>query len=193
MTKNNVVNPLIIGLSGASGVIYGVKLLEITHKMPDVQTALVVSDAARRTLKYETDYDIAYLEGLCDDVYPVKDIGAKIASGSYTTRGMVIAPCSVKTMSEIACGITGTLLSRAADVCLKERRTLVLGVREMPFHTGHLQTMTRLSQMGAVIAPPLPAFYNKHQTIDDMVHQICLRWLSLFGIEGADKKVWLDD
>lgn len=188
MTTNNL--PLIIGISGASGAIYGIKTLEILKQKTDIPTILVVSGAGIRTLHEETEYTYEQVQTLAGHVCSVKDIGANIASGSYRTRGMLIAPCSIKTMSEIAHGITSSLMSRAADVCLKERRTLVLGVRETPFHTGHLQTMLQLSQMGGIIAPPLPAFYHGTPTIEDMILQTCYRWLSLFGIDLADKKVW---
>ncbi|MEM6604097.1 MAG: UbiX family flavin prenyltransferase [Pseudomonadota bacterium] len=185
--------PLLIGVSGASGVIHAIRLLEITHKIDDLKTALVISKAAERTLKLETDYKLADLYKLTDTIYPPKDIGAKIASGSYVTRGMIIAPCSIKTMSELAYGLTDSLITRAADVCLKERRPVILGVREMPLHTGHLRSMTQLSEMGAIIAPPLPAFYHGAPSVIDMVDQICMRWLSLVGIDLPEKKVWLSE
>lgn len=181
--------PIIIGISGASGAIFGIRLLEILRKY-NYKTALVVSMAGQRTILEETKYKLTDIEALADIVYPVKDIGAKIASGSYKTRGMIIAPCSIKTMSEIANGITSSLMSRAADVCLKERRKLVLAVREMPLHTGHLRTMTQLSEMGAIITPPVGAFYHGEMNIDEMITQICLRLLSLFDIEIQEKKIW---
>ena len=182
--------PLIIGISGASGIIHAIRLLEILKNIPDIPVALIVSKAAERTLRYETDYTLDALRALADECYPIKDIGAKIASGSYKTRGMIIAPCSVKTMSELAYGMNDNLITRAADVCLKERRTVVVGIRETPFHTGHLRTMTQLSEIGAIIAPPLPAFYLGEQTVTEMVDQICMRWLSLMGIDVPDQKVW---
>lgn len=186
-------NPIIIGISGASGVLHAVTLLQLLKKYTDIPTAVIMSKAAERTLHYETDYKLDDIKALSDDFYPVKDIGAKIASGSYKTRGMIIAPCSVKTMSELAYGIADNLIVRAADVCLKERRPVVLGVRETPFHTGHLRTMTQLSEMGAIIAPPLPAFYLGNLTVGEMVEQICLRWLSLLDIDLPEKKIWLEE
>jgi len=182
--------PLIIGISGASGAIYGVSLLKILREQTNIPTVLVISQAGIRTLAEETTYTLEQVQNYASMVCSVKDIGACIASGSYATRGMIIAPCSVKTMSEIAHGITSSLMSRAADVCLKERRPLVLGIRETPFHSGHLRTMLELSQMNAIIAPPLPAFYHGIPTIEDMIAQICYRWLSLVGIELDDKKIW---
>ena len=167
-------------------------LLELVKKYTDIPTAVVMSKAAERTLHYETDYKVDDIKALSDVFYNVKDIGAKIASGSYKTRGMIIAPCSVKTMSELAYGIADNLIIRAADVCLKERRPVVMGVRETPFHTGHLRTMTQLSEMGAIIAPPLPAFYLGDLTVTEMVEQICLRWLSLLDIDLPEKKIWLE-
>ena len=182
--------PLIIGISGASGVLYGIKLLEITKGIPSLETHLIISKAAELTLHYETEESLERIKSLATYYHPIKNIGATIASGSVKTGGMIIAPCSIKTMSEIANGITSSLLSRAADVCLKERRPLILGVREMPFHTGHLRTMTQLSEMGAIVAPPLPAFYHQNLTLDMMIEQICARWLSLVGIECDIKQEW---
>ena len=186
-------HPIIIGISGASGVFHAVKLLEILKIYTDIPTAVIISKAAERTLRYETDYSLDDIKALATDHYPVKDIGAKIASGSFKTAGMIIAPCSVKTMSELAYGIADNLIVRAADVCLKERRPVIVGIRETPFHTGHLRTMTLLSEMGAIIAPPLPAFYLGDITVDQMVEQICVRWLSLLGIEVPIKKVWCEE
>ena len=186
-------HPIIIGISGASGVIHAVTLLEIIKKYTDIPTAVILSKAAERTLNTETDYRVEDIKKHADSFYNIKDIGAKIASGSYKTRGMIIAPCSVKTMSELAYGIADNLIIRAADVCLKERRPVILGVRETPLHTGHLRTMTQLSEMGAIIAPPLPAFYLGKLTVEEMVEQICMRWLSLLGIDLPEKKVWLED
>jgi 4-hydroxy-3-polyprenylbenzoate decarboxylase len=170
---------LIIGISGASGAAYGVRLLEACQAL-EVETHLVVSRSAALTLASETDFSIA-------------DVGASIASGSFQTLGMVVAPCSVRTMSEIASGVTSTLLTRAADVVLKERRRLVLMVRETPFHLGHLRTMTSLTEMGAIIAPPLPAFYTRPRTIDELVDQSVGRTLDLFGLSWAGVKRWGED
>ena len=148
---------LIVGISGASGIIYGVRLLQMLKDLP-IESHLVMSKSAEMTLGYELDIKLKQIHDLADHVYPVKNIGAAISSGSFRTMGMVIAPCSVRSMSEIATGVTTSLLTRAADVVLKERKKLVLMVRETPLHTGHLRTMTALSEMGAIIAPPLPAF-----------------------------------
>ena len=151
---------LIVGISGASGTVYGVRLLEMLRKT-DIETHLVMSKSAEMTLAYETDLKAKDVRELATKSYPVTDIGAAISSGSFPTMGMIIAPCSIRTMSEIATGVTATLLSRAADVVLKEKRRLVLAVRETPLHGGHLRTMTTLADIGAVIAPIVPAFYNR--------------------------------
>jgi len=185
-----VVKDIIIGISGASGAIFGVKLLQLLRPRPEIRTHLVMSKPSEMTIKAETDYQLSDIHALADIYHNNKNIGACIASGSYQISAMIIAPCSIKTMSEIAGGVTNSLLSRSADVCLKERKPLVLGVREMPFHAGHLRNMTLLSELGAFIAPPVPAFYTKHQDIDSMVTQICCRWLSLAGIELSEKITW---
>jgi len=155
-----------------------------------VQTHLVMTKSAKLTLHYEMDMTLAELEALATEVHPINNVGASIASGSFRTAGMLIAPCSVRTMSEIATGVTSTLLTRAADVVLKERRRLVLMVRETPLHTGHLRTMTQLSEMGAVIAPPVPAFYARPQSLDEMVTQNVGRVLDLFDLELEQVKRW---
>lgn len=180
---------LIVGISGASGIIYGVRLLQMLKDLP-IESHLVMSKSAEMTLGYELDIKLKQIHDLADHVYPVKNIGAAISSGSFRTMGMVIAPCSVRSMSEIATGVTTSLLTRAADVVLKERKKLVLMVRETPLHTGHLRTMTALSEMGAIIAPPLPAFYTKPKTIDDMVDHSIGRVLDLFDIETGAVKRW---
>ncbi|MBT5765883.1 MAG: UbiX family flavin prenyltransferase [Kordiimonadaceae bacterium] len=180
---------LIIGISGASGIEYGLRLLEILSEL-DVETHLVMSKAAKVTAKLETSIKVSDINQLADVVHKVDDIGASIASGSFKTDGMLIVPCSVKTMSEINCGVTSSLLTRAADVVLKERRKLVLMVRETPFHLGHLKTMTSLTEMGAIIAPPVPAFYTKPSSIDEMVEQTLARLLDLFDIEISTIKRW---
>lgn len=172
---------MIVALTGASGVVYGVRMLELL-KEQGIETHLVTSKAAERTLHEETDFSIKEVKALADVVYPAADIGAAIASGSFVTEGMIIAPCSIKTMGEIATGITSSLVSRAADVILKERRRLVLMVRETPLHTGHLRTMTKLSEIGAIIAPPVPSFYAKPDSIEDMVTYTAARALDLFDI-----------
>ncbi len=180
---------LIIGISGASGIVYGVRMLEML-KDTDIETHLVMSQSAELTLGYEMDIKTKDVHALADEVHSVKNVGASISSGSFPTMGMVIAPCSVRSMSEIASGITSTLLTRAADVILKERRKLVLMVRETPLHTGHLRTMTSLSEMGAIVAPPLPAFYNKPESIDDIVDHSVGRVLDLFDIDAGVVKRW---
>jgi flavin prenyltransferase len=180
---------LIVGISGASGVIYGARLLELLRPLP-VETHLVISRAAEVTLALETDLKPAVVRGRADVVHAIGDLAAPISSGSFKTIGMVVAPCSIRSMAEIASGVTTTLLSRAADVVLKERRRLVLLVRETPLHTGHLRTMTALSEMGAVIAPPVPAFYAKPQTLTEMVDQTLGRVLDLFGLDTGGVKRW---
>jgi flavin prenyltransferase len=180
---------LTIGISGASGIVYGVRMLELLRDT-DVETHLVMSRSAEMTLAYETDLKIKDVRALARVNHPNTDIGASISSGSFQTMGMVVAPCSIKTMSEIATGVTGSLLSRAADVALKERRRLVLAVRETPLHGGHLRTMTQLADMGAVIAPIVPAFYNRPKTIDDIINHTVGRLLDLFGIDTSVVKRW---
>jgi 4-hydroxy-3-polyprenylbenzoate decarboxylase len=180
---------LIIGISGSSGIIYGIRLLQVLKKFP-IETHLIVSKAAQLTRAYETDLTMVELKGLADIYHPVNDIGASIASGSYKTKGMIIAPCSMKTLSEIAHGTTGTLLTRAADVVLKERRRLVLMPRETPLHLGHLQNMVAVTQMGGIICPPVPAFYIRPQTIEDLINHSVGRILDLFDIDSGLVKPW---
>jgi 4-hydroxy-3-polyprenylbenzoate decarboxylase len=174
---------LVVGISGASGITYGVRLLELLRPTP-VQTHLVVTKSARMTLAYETDISVGDLTALADVCYSNTDLGAAISSGSFRTIGMVVAPCSVKSMSEIASGVTTSLLARAADVVLKERRRLVLMVRETPLHRNHLRTMAELTELGAVIAPPVPAFYARPATLEEMVDHTVGRVLDLFDLEG---------
>jgi 4-hydroxy-3-polyprenylbenzoate decarboxylase len=185
-------NRLIIGISGASGVIYGIRLLQVLRNTP-VETHLVISRAAEIALAHETTRKVAEVKAMADVAYAASDIGAAISSGSYRTDGMIVAPCSIRSMSEIATGVTSTLLTRAADVVLKERRRLVLMVRETPLHTGHLRTMLALSEMGAIIAPPVPAFYAGSQSLDDMVDQTIGRVLDLFGIESGLVRRWREE
>jgi flavin prenyltransferase len=180
---------LIVGISGATGIVYGIRLLELLREA-GVETHLVVSRAADLTRLHEVDLSAAELRALATVHYPITDVGAAIASGSFRTMGMIVAPCSVRTLSEIATGVSGNLLTRAADVVLKERRRLVLMVRETPLHTGHLRTMTALSEMGAVIAPPVPAFYAKPQTIAAMIDQTLGRMLDLFGLDTGTVRRW---
>ncbi|RMB07868.1 UbiX family flavin prenyltransferase [Eilatimonas milleporae] len=180
---------LIIAITGASGAVYGLRALELLRDQP-VETHLVLSRAGERTLVEETGRSVSSVRDLADRQYPAADIGAAIASGSYITAGMLVAPCSIRTMGEIATGVTASLVSRAADVVLKERRRLVLMVRETPLHTGHLRTMTALSEMGAVIAPPVPAFYTRPKDVDDLVTQTVARMLDLFDVAVPDLRRW---
>jgi 4-hydroxy-3-polyprenylbenzoate decarboxylase len=183
---------LIVGISGASGVIYGIRALDACREL-GIESHLVVSKSAALTLSQETDLSVADLNAKADIVHRASDVGAAIASGSFRTLGMIIAPCSVRTMSEIASGVTSSLLTRAADVVLKERKTLAMMVRETPLHLGHLRTLTKLSEMGAVIAPPLPAFYAKPTTIGEMVDQSVGRVLDLFDLAWTPVKRWGED
>lgn len=181
--------PLIVGISGASGVIYGVRMLDALRDL-GVSSHLVVSRAALLTLSQETDLSPQDLTDRADVVHKVGDVGASIASGSFRTRGMVIAPCSIRSAGEIATGITSTLLTRAADVTLKERRRLVLMVRETPLHLGHLRTLTALSEMGAIIAPPLPALYARPDSLEQMIDQSVGRVLDLFDLDWTPVRRW---
>ncbi len=176
-------------MSGASGAIYGVRLLEALKRHP-VETHLVLSKAAELTLAYETELKIPEVKALADVCHSVTDIGAPIASGSFQTLGMIIAPCSVRSMAEIATGVTSNLLTRAADVVLKERRRLVLMLRETPLHTGHLRNLTALSEMGAIIAPPVPAFYARPKSVEDIVEHSVGRVLDLFGLDSGLVRRW---
>jgi 4-hydroxy-3-polyprenylbenzoate decarboxylase len=180
---------LVVGISGASGVVYGARVLDALREL-GVESHLVVTRAALLTLSQETDLGADDLTARASVVHRLNDVGASIASGSFRTLGMIVAPCSVRTMSEIATGVTSTLLTRAADVVLKERRPLVLMVRETPFHLGHLRTMTALAEMGATIAPPLPAFYARPNSIAEMVDQSVGRALDVFGLNWGAVKRW---
>lgn len=183
---------LIVGISGASGVIYGIRLLEVLRDI-GLETHLIMSSAAEVTLAHETDMKVADIRALASHWYAPGNIAAGISSGSFRTMGMIIAPCSIRTMSEIATGVTTGLMSRAADVVLKERRRLVLMVRETPLHLGHLQTMTRLAEMGAIIAPPVPAFYSRPATIQDLVDHSVGRVLDLFDLDAGIVRRWRED
>lgn len=180
---------LIVGITGASGTIYGIRLLQALRPLP-VESHLVVSRSAEVTLAYETDLKLRAVQELADVVHPAEDIGAAIASGSFRTLGMVIAPCSIRSLSEIASGVTSSLLTRAADVVLKERRRLVLMVRETPLHSGHLRNLLALSEMGAVIAPPVPAFYANPGSIEELVDQTVGRVLDLFDLDSPLVRRW---
>lgn len=180
---------LIIGISGASGIIYGIRLLEILKTLP-VETHLVVSKAGQLTRAYETSMKVGELKALADVYHANTDIAAPIASGSFKTMGMIIAPCSMKSLGEIAQGIGGTLLTRAADVVLKERRRLVLMPRETPLHLRHLENMVSITRMGGIICPPVPAFYNKPETIMDIVNDNVSRVLELFDLDSGLQRPW---
>ncbi len=174
---------LIVGISGSTGVIYGVRLLEVLKEVPEITTHLVMSPAAARTLTLETDYQLRDVEALADTVYHFKDIAAPISSGSFKVMGMVVIPCSMKTLAGIALSFSDNLLIRAADVTLKERRPLVLVPRETPLHLGHLRLMVQAAEIGAIIMPPVPAFYHRPQTLDDIINQTVNRALDLLHIE----------
>jgi 4-hydroxy-3-polyprenylbenzoate decarboxylase len=180
---------LVVGISGASGVIYGIETLRQLRQV-GLESHLVVSKAAMQTLKHESDMSFSDLQALADVVYSNQDIGAAIASGSFKTVGMLVAPCSIRSLAEIASGLSASLLSRAADVILKERRRLVLLVRETPLHAGHLQSMLDVTNMGGIIMPPVPTFYTKPQNIEEMVSQTIARALDLFDIETTALKRW---
>ncbi len=180
---------MIIGISGATGVIYGVRLLQVL-KQQGIETHLVVTKAGEMTRAYETHFSTQQLRSLADVWYPATDVGAAISSGSFKTMGMIIAPCSIRTMSEIAYGITSNLLTRAADVALKERRRLVLMVRETPLTAGHIKSMLAVTESGGIIAPPVPAFYIQPQTIEELVDHTVGRVLDLFDIEIEGMRRW---
>ncbi|SEL22914.1 3-octaprenyl-4hydroxybenzoate decarboxylase [Kosakonia sacchari] len=174
---------LIVGISGASGAIYGIRLLQVLRDVAEVETHLVMSQAARQTLALETDFSLRDVQALANVVHDTRDIAASISSGSFKTAGMVILPCSIKTLSGIVHSYTDSLLTRAADVVLKERRPLVLCVRETPLHLGHLRLMTQAAELGAVIMPPVPAFYHRPQSLDAVIDQTVNRVLDQFAIE----------
>lgn len=180
---------LVLGMSGATGAIYAVRMLEVL-KDTDVETHLVVSNAAKKTILLETDYSLNYITGLADYAYDNENVGGAIASGSFDTLGMAVIPCSIKTLSGIANSFNMNLLIRSADVTLKERRTLVLMVRETPFHKGHFRLMERAADMGAIITPPIPSFYKRPQTIVDIVDQTIGKCLDMFGIKVDIFKRW---
>lgn len=181
--------PLIVGISGASGVIYGIRCLEILRAL-GIETHLVMSKSAELTMTYEVDVKPRDVREMATHFHAVGNVGAAISSGSFRTRGMLILPCSIRTMSEISMGTTTSLLSRAADVVLKERRRLVLGVRETPLHIGHLRQMTQAAEIGAIISPIVPAFYTKPKTLDDIIDHTVGRMLDLFDIDAGTVKRW---
>jgi 4-hydroxy-3-polyprenylbenzoate decarboxylase len=180
---------LIVGISGASGVIYGIRLLQALKPLP-VETHLVMTRTAEITLAYETDFKVKQVQALADVVHAIGDMAAPLSSGSFRTIGMAIAPCSMRSLGELASGVTSSLLTRAADVVLKERRKLVLMVRETPLHNVHLRNMLTLSEMGAIVAPAMPAFYSRPKTLDDVIDHSVARTLDLFGLDGGRISRW---
>lgn len=180
---------IVVGISGASGIVYGVRLLELLHAAR-VHSCLVMTRSAEVALAHETDFKLAAVRARADEHFAIDDIAAPISSGSFVTGGMIVAPCSIRSLSEIATGTTSNLLTRAADVTLKERRRLVLMVRETPLHGGHLRTMMEASEMGAIIYPPVPAFYARPANLADMIDQTLGRVLDLFGIETGQVRRW---
>ena len=185
------VDRLIIGISGASGVQYGVRALELLRDLP-IETHLVMSKSAELTVHHELDQSVDEIRALADVWHPVRNVGASVASGSFRTRGMLLAPCSIRTLGEITSGVTSSLLTRAADVVLKERRRLVLMVRETPLHLGHLRNMVSVTEMGAIVSPPVPAFYAKPDTLEAVITQSVSRALDLFDISVAGTHRWTE-
>jgi flavin prenyltransferase len=184
---------LIVGISGATGAIYGVRMLEILRKIEDMETHLILTKAGRMTIQVETPFSVKDVEAMANVVHDINNVGASISSGSFRTEGMVIVPCSMKSMGGIAHSLGGDLLVRAADVVLKERKKLVLVVRETPLHLGHLEAMATLTRMGAVIFPPVPAFYHRPKTLDDVINQTVTRILDQFEIDVALFHRWDDE
>lgn len=184
---------LIVGMSGATGAIYGIRILEVLSHVEDVETHLVMSRAAKMTLQVETPYSVKQVEAMADMVHDINNVGASISSGSFRTEGMVIAPCSMKSLGGIVLSVGGDLLVRAADVVLKERKKLVLVARETPLHLGHLESMVSLTRVGAVIFPPVPAFYHRPKTLDDIINQTVTRILDQFGIETDLFERWSEE
>ena len=185
-------NRLVIGISGATGSVYAIRMLEVLRDT-DIETHLIISNAAEKTIQLETDYTVDYVSGLADCVYDIENVGAAIASGSFDTLGMVVIPCSIKTLSGIANSFNVNLLIRAADVTLKERRKLALMVRETPFHKGHFRLMAQAADMGAIITPPIPSFYKRPKTIDDILDQTVGRILGFFEIKLNTFERWSEE
>lgn len=183
---------LVVGITGASGAVYGIRLLQLL-RTTDIETHLIISRAARMTIAYETDFKLPDIEALADKVYAHQDIGAACSSGSFKTLGMVIAPCSIRTMSEIATGVTSNLVSRAADVALKERRRVVLILRETPLHIGHIRGMAAATEAGAIVYPPVPAFYSRPSSLEEMIDHTLGRVMDLFDVDLEIVKRWNPD
>ena len=180
---------MLVGMTGASGAIYGIRLLQLL-KEAKIESHLIISRSAKLTIRYETDWTTKEIERLATISYPYQDIGAACSSGSFKTLGMIIAPCSIKTMSEVASGVTSNLISRAADVCLKERRPLVLMLRETPLHLGHINSMAAVTGSGAIVYPPVPAFYSRPKSLEEMVDHTLGRVLDLFDIDIGRVRRW---
>lgn len=185
-----MITRMIVGLSGSSGAIYGVRLVEVLARIPDIETHLIISNGARATIEYETNYVPADVESWAEVIYEDDAIGAAIASGTFLTDGMVIVPCSIKTLSSVANSLNVNLITRAADVCLKERRRLVLVVRETPLHAGHLRLMAQVTEYGGVILPPVPGFYTRPQTVEEIVDHTIVKILDQFGLEAQLISRW---
>lgn len=190
MTGRNGPDRLIVGMSGASGVVYGIRMLELLRQVPSIETHLIMSRSAKLNVGIETDWSLRDVEALADEVHDVKNIAASVSSGSFNTIGMVVAPCSIKTLSGIANSYSDNLLTRAADVVLKERRKLVLMVRETPLHEGHCRLLLNASSLGAILAPPVPAFYNRPASVDDIINHNVGRVLDLFDIDVKAVRRW---
>jgi 4-hydroxy-3-polyprenylbenzoate decarboxylase len=174
---------IIVGITGATGVIYGIRLLEVLSSIKDVETHLIISEAGETTIKYETDWSLEAVKKLADYTYDIKDVGARISSGSFQRDGMIIAPCTLKTMAGLANSYNENLIVRAGDVTLKERKKLILALRETPLHLGHIRSMQQLTEMGAIIMPPVPAFYHKPKTIQDLIYHSVGKMLDMIGIK----------
>jgi len=189
-SAGKIMKRVIVGITGATGTIYGVRIMELMRTDPNIEIHLVMSRSAKLTLKMEHDLELDYINGLAHQVHEPSNIGASISSGSFRSEGMIVAPCSIKTMSNIAMGNTGDLVSRAADVILKERRKLIIAIRETPLHLGHLENLAKLARIGAVIFPPVPAFYNRPKSLEDIVDQSCMRMLDQLNVDIESAPRW---
>jgi len=189
-SAGKIMKRVIVGITGATGTIYGVRIMELMRTDPNIEIHLVMSRSAKLTLKMEHDLELDYINGLAHQVHESSNIGASISSGSFRSEGMIVAPCSIKTMSNIAMGNTGDLVSRAADVILKERRKLIIAIRETPLHLGHLENLAKLARIGAVIFPPVPAFYNRPKSLEDIVDQSCMRMLDQLNVDIESAPRW---